>query len=145
MDILITILHVLICIFLVLAILLQSGKGGGLASSLGGGMSSSSVLGGRSATTFLTKATAVLAGVFFIASTAFFAEWLMRLQSFQAFDELARWNLNDQLIGQFLQTMSVVLLFLLPGVTMGFFAAEKTQGTHRSRRGGAGGTTEELQ
>jgi len=72
---------------------------------------------------------AVLAGVFFIASTAFFAEWLMRLQSFQAFDELARWNLNDQLIGQFLQTMSVVLLFLLPGITMGFFSAEKTHGT----------------
>ena len=72
---------------------------------------------------------AVLSGVFFIASTAFFGEWLMRLQSFQAFDELARWNLNDQLIGQFFQTMSVVLLFLLPGVTMGFFAAEKTHGT----------------
>jgi len=72
---------------------------------------------------------AVLSGVFFIASTAFFAEWLMRLQSFQAFDELARWNLNDQLIGQFFQSMAMVLLFLLPGVTMGFFAAEKTQGT----------------
>ena len=72
---------------------------------------------------------AVLSSFFFIASTAFFSEWLMRLQSFQAFDELARWNLNDQLIGQFFQTMSVVLLFLLPGVTMGFFAAEKTQGT----------------
>ena len=71
---------------------------------------------------------AVLSGVFFIASTAFFGEWLMRLQSFQAFDELARWNLNDQLIGQFFQTMSEVLLFLLPGVTMGFFAAEKTHG-----------------
>ena len=69
---------------------------------------------------------AVLSGFFFIASTAFFSEWLMRLQSFQAFDELARWNLNDQLIGQFLQTMSVVLLFLLPGSTMGFFSAEKT-------------------
>ena len=66
MDILITILHLLICIFLILAILLQSGKGGGLASSLGGGMSSSSVLGGRTATTFLTKATAVLAAAFML-------------------------------------------------------------------------------
>lgn len=72
---------------------------------------------------------AVVAGVFFIASAAFFSEWTLRLQSFQAFDELAKWNLNDQLIGQFYQSMSVVLLFLLPGVTMGFFAAEKTNGT----------------
>jgi len=66
MDILITILHVLICIFLIIAVLLQAGKGGGLASALGGGMGSSSVLGGRSATTFLTKATAVLAGAFML-------------------------------------------------------------------------------
>ena len=48
---------------------------------------------------------AVLSGVFFIASTAFFSEWLMRLQSFQAFDELARWNgllANDPALADFL-------------------------------------------
>jgi ABC-2 type transport system permease protein len=72
----------------------------------------------------------VLAGVFFVVTTAYFSEWLMRLQSYQAFDELARWNLNDQLIGQFYHTMAVVLLFLIPGVTMGLLASEKTNGTH---------------
>ncbi len=52
----------------------------------------------------------VAAGIFFFASTAFFSEWVMRLTSYQAFDELARWNLNDQLIGQFYSSMSVILI-----------------------------------
>ncbi|MEW6751143.1 MAG: preprotein translocase subunit SecG [Candidatus Latescibacterota bacterium] len=70
MGILLTIIHVLVCFLLVLAVLLQSGKGGGLAASIGGGLSSSSVLGGRSAATFLSKATAVLAAVFMLSSVA---------------------------------------------------------------------------
>jgi len=49
------------------AVLLQSGKGGGLAGAIGGGMSSSSVLGGRSATTFLSKATTILAAAFMLS------------------------------------------------------------------------------
>jgi ABC-2 type transport system permease protein len=72
---------------------------------------------------------AVLAGVFFIVSVVAFNEWTIRLQQFQAFDQLSQINLNDHLIGQFYQSMSVVLLFLIPGVTMGLFASEKTQGT----------------
>ena len=67
MIILLTIIHVLVCLLLILAVLLQSGKGGGLASALGGGLASSSVLGGRSAATFLSKATTVLATVFMIS------------------------------------------------------------------------------
>ena len=72
---------------------------------------------------------AVLAGIFFIVTTAAFNDWILRLNQYQAFDQLEQINLNDQLIGQFYQSMSVVLLFLIPGVTMGFFAAEKTNGT----------------
>ena len=67
MTILLTILHVIVCGLLVLAVLMQSGKGGGLAGAIGGGMSSSSVLGGRSATTFLSKATTVLAVAFMLS------------------------------------------------------------------------------
>ncbi len=67
MMILMTILHVLICILLVIVVLLQSGKGGGLASSVAGGMSSASFLGGRTASNFLTKATTVLATAFFLS------------------------------------------------------------------------------
>jgi ABC-2 type transport system permease protein len=65
----------------------------------------------------------------FVITTAAFNDWILRLQQFQAFDQLQRVNLNDQLIGQFYQSMTVVLLFLIPGVTMGFFSAEKTNGT----------------
>ena len=64
MTVFFTIVHVLLCGLLIVAVLLQSGKGGGLSASVGGGLSSSSVLGGRAATTFLTKATTVLAGAF---------------------------------------------------------------------------------
>jgi preprotein translocase subunit SecG len=70
MTILLTILHVLVCLLLVLAVLLQSGKGGGLAASLGGGLGASSLLGGRSAATFLGKATTVLATAFMISCLA---------------------------------------------------------------------------
>jgi len=72
---------------------------------------------------------AILAGLFFIVTTAAFNDFILRLQQFQAFDQLEQINLNDHLIGQFYQSMTVVLLFLIPGVTMGFFAAEKTNGT----------------
>jgi len=67
MVILLTIIHVLIAILLILAVLLQAGKGGGLAASLGGGLSSSSVLGGRAASTFLSKATTILASAFLVS------------------------------------------------------------------------------
>ena len=76
-EILFTIFHVLISLLLVVTVLLQSGKGGGLAGSLGGGMASSSVLGGRTAATFLTKATAILA-------TAFILSCLVQSVAFQA-------------------------------------------------------------
>ncbi len=72
---------------------------------------------------------AILAGVFFVVTTVAFNDWIFRLQQFQAFDQLSQLNLNDHLIGQFYHSMAVVLLFLIPGITMGLFAAEKTNGT----------------
>ena len=71
----------------------------------------------------------ILAGVFFILNVAFFNEQIIRAQQFQAFDFLESWNLNDNLIAEFYGTMSVVLLFLIPGITMGLFTSEKSQGT----------------
>jgi preprotein translocase subunit SecG len=67
MMILITIVHVLVSALLVGAVLIQSGKGGGLAGSIGGGMANTSVLGGRTASNFLTKATTILATVFMLS------------------------------------------------------------------------------
>lgn len=68
MIILMTVIHILVCLFLIIAVLLQSSKGQGLAAALGGGGGSSSVLGGRSAASFLSKATTVLATVFMLSS-----------------------------------------------------------------------------
>jgi gliding motility-associated transport system permease protein len=72
---------------------------------------------------------AVLAGLFFVLGVAAFNSWVLQLQQFQAFDQLAQINLNDQLIANFYDSMGIVLLFLIPGITMGLFSAEKTNGT----------------
>lgn len=72
---------------------------------------------------------AVLAGLFFVLGVAAFDTWVRQLMQFQALDQLQELNLNDHLIANFYDTMSVVLLFLVPGITMGLFAAEKTNGT----------------
>jgi ABC-2 type transport system permease protein len=71
----------------------------------------------------------VLAGLFFILNLRAFDLGIMQLQQFQAFDQLAQVNLNDHLIAGFYASLSVVLLFLVPGITMGLLASEKTNGT----------------
>ncbi len=50
-------------VILATAVLLQAGQGGGLAS-LGGGAGTESIMGGRQATTLLTKVTWWTAGIF---------------------------------------------------------------------------------
>src|SRR5262245_64809090 len=64
---LLLIVHILVCFSLVLVVLLQSGKGGGLAGGAFGG-TAQTVFGGRGATDFMTRATMVLGGAFFITS-----------------------------------------------------------------------------
>lgn len=54
---------VLVAVFLITAVLLQAGTGGGLAA-MGGGASTETFFGGRQATTILTKATWWLGGIF---------------------------------------------------------------------------------
>ena len=60
------VLHYFVCFALVVVVLLQSGKGGGLAGAFGGG--GTTLFGGRGAATFLTKATMILGGLFFAIS-----------------------------------------------------------------------------
>jgi len=64
---LITTLHIVVCNGLMAAILLQSGKGGGLAGTFGAG-SSQTLFGGRGAATFMSRATTALAVTFFLTS-----------------------------------------------------------------------------
>ncbi|HET7754836.1 MAG TPA: preprotein translocase subunit SecG [Anaeromyxobacteraceae bacterium] len=67
MTTLVTILHVLVSFVLIVVILLQAGKGGGMGAAFGGG-GSGSVFGGRGATTFLSKVTSACALIFMITS-----------------------------------------------------------------------------
>jgi preprotein translocase subunit SecG len=67
MYVLLTILHILVCIFLILVVLLQSGKGQDLASSFGGG-SSQTVFGSAGPATALSRATTVVAIMFMLTS-----------------------------------------------------------------------------
>jgi preprotein translocase subunit SecG len=55
-------------IFLAVVVLLQSGKGGGLAAMGGGAAATDGILGGRQATTMLTRATWTTGSVFMLLS-----------------------------------------------------------------------------
>jgi preprotein translocase subunit SecG len=59
--------YVLIAVAMIILILLQRGAGAQAGSGFGGG-ASATVFGARGATTFLSRATAMLAGVFFLLS-----------------------------------------------------------------------------
>jgi preprotein translocase subunit SecG len=67
MIILLTIIHVIVALFLVIVVLLQSGKAADLAGAFGG-MGSQTAFGPRGAATVLTKATTIAAGVFMLTS-----------------------------------------------------------------------------
>lgn len=67
MVILITILHVIVCLFLAVVVLLQSGKAADLAGAFGG-MGSQTVFGPRGSATVLSKATTIAAALFMLTS-----------------------------------------------------------------------------
>lgn len=67
MSTVLLVLHLLVAIFLVTFILLQR-SGGGALDGLGGGNSAGSFLTARGTGNFLTRATAILATLFFITS-----------------------------------------------------------------------------
>ncbi|HSP20306.1 MAG TPA: preprotein translocase subunit SecG [Myxococcaceae bacterium] len=62
-----TIIHVVLCVFMIFVILLQPGKDAGMGAALGGG-AATSAFGGRGAVTFLSKLTAACAALFFLTS-----------------------------------------------------------------------------
>lgn len=63
----VTIIHVLLCVFMIFVILLQPGKDAGMGAAFGGG-AATSAFGGRGAVTFLSKLTAACAILFFTTS-----------------------------------------------------------------------------
>ena len=67
MLVLLTILHVIVCIFLIIVVLLQSGKGADLAGTFTG-MGSQTAFGPRGAATALSRATAIAVVIFMLTS-----------------------------------------------------------------------------
>ncbi len=68
-------IHILVAILLIAVVLMQRGQAGGMGESFGGG-SSQSLFGSAGASSFLVKATGVLATIFMITSLslAFFSQ-----------------------------------------------------------------------
>lgn len=66
MTALLMVVHVIVCIALIIAVLLQTGKGAAMGATFGGG--SQTLFGSRGAGNFMTKATAVIGAIFMITS-----------------------------------------------------------------------------
>jgi len=67
LTVILTIIHVLVCLFMVVVVLLQSGKAADLAGAFGG-MGSQTTFGPRGTATALSKATAIAAVLFMLTS-----------------------------------------------------------------------------
>ena len=67
MSVLVTLIHIGVCIILIMAILLQSGKAADLAGAFGGG-GSQTMFGTRGAGTLLSKVTTICAILFMFTS-----------------------------------------------------------------------------
>jgi preprotein translocase subunit SecG len=67
MVVLITIVHIIVCLFLIIVVLLQSGQSGDIAAAFGG-QGSQTAFGPRGAATVLTKATTWCAIIFMVTS-----------------------------------------------------------------------------
>src|SRR5207302_3460907 len=64
---LITLIHIFVCFFIIIVVLLQSGKSGDIAAAFGG-MGSQTAFGPRGASTVLGKATTWSAVIFMVTS-----------------------------------------------------------------------------
>jgi preprotein translocase subunit SecG len=63
----IVVLYVIVCIFLVLLVLIQSDKGGGISGAIGGGLSgANALLGTQDTANILTRATTIFASSFMV-------------------------------------------------------------------------------
>jgi preprotein translocase subunit SecG len=67
MIILVTLVHIVVCLFLIVVVLLQSGKAGDISAAFGG-QGSQAAFGPRGAATTLTRATTVAAVLFMLTS-----------------------------------------------------------------------------
>ena len=95
------ILFVLVCFTMVIVILLQAGKGQGLAGTFGG-PGAGAVFGGRGAATFLSKATGILATIYLFLA-------LLIGYVYKSVNEVERDSLIQQEVDQTVPASSVPL------------------------------------
>ena len=69
MDVILLVVHVIVAVGLIGLVLLQQGKGADMGAAFGSG-ASQTVFGSRGSGSFLTRATAILATLFFVLSLA---------------------------------------------------------------------------
>jgi preprotein translocase subunit SecG len=96
MSTLVTIIHVAVSLFLMVTVLLQSGKGGGMGAAFGAG-GSGTVFGGSGAGNFLRRLTVVCAALFMLTSAG-----LAYIASSTGSDSLRRYSEQQR---QYSQTM----------------------------------------
>jgi len=77
MSTLIVLIHIIACLSLIMIVLLQTGKGADMGIAFGGG-SSQTLFGTTGASTFLSKATTVMAIVFMLTSLSLAYIWGQR-------------------------------------------------------------------
>ena len=68
MQTLVTVIHVITCVLLILVVLIQSGKGAEISTSLAG--SSQTVFGSSGGANFFTRFTSAAAAIFMVTSVA---------------------------------------------------------------------------
>jgi preprotein translocase subunit SecG len=96
MSTVLLVVHVFVCLFLMLTVLLQPGKGGGMGAAFGGGGSSSgTVFGGSGASGFLRKMT-VASAVFFMLTSMTLA-WIA---STSGADALQRYSAQQRMAAE---------------------------------------------
>jgi len=67
MTFLVSLIHIVVCLFLIIVVLLQSGKAADLAGAFGG-MGSQTTFGPRGSASVLSRATTISAGLFMVTS-----------------------------------------------------------------------------
>ena len=106
------IIHVVVCLFLILLVLLQNDKGGGLAGALGG-MGSGAAFAGTSAATVITKVTQATAMILFVVILLLNAMSVKKSQGIAVDLELKE---NKQLSSVLPEDLQLGLEGTLPGI-----------------------------
>ena len=104
--------YVLTCLFLLVVVLLQQGKGGDIASAFGGSGSSHSAFGARAGATILTRATTVLGALFIFTILAFVYNILTTFKVLESFDG------NDWPIKHAIRPLIPMIVILIRSFTL---------------------------